>query len=167
MKRLLFKEGKLPESQLFTCEFCGKKFCHSDRLQLHRIRVHTKEYPYICDQCPFKSRIKRSLDKHLERHKIEKDKAANGEEIKHSRTRSVNCEILTISFSPQRNSLWPMWEGSGRQVAVCWPQADPSSRGVQPREIWMWGLPSWIPKWGRDEGAFQRKGNIYIDDKLW
>ena len=73
------KEGKLPESRVHTCEFCGMKFPHRDRLTRHRITKHTKEFPFLCDQCPYGSTSKAMLESHLKRHRFLDDQAENGE----------------------------------------------------------------------------------------
>lgn len=79
-KRKLLREGKLPESRTFTCEFCDMKFAHSDRLKRHRIVKHTKEYPFLCDQCPFGSTSKAELESHIKRHLFVDESSDHGGE---------------------------------------------------------------------------------------
>ena len=78
LKRKLLREGKLPESQTHACDFCGRKFVTKDRLRRHRIVLHTKDFPFLCDQCPFGATSKAQMDDHLQRHRFKDDKAENG-----------------------------------------------------------------------------------------
>lgn len=40
----------LTDEKLFCCEYCGRKFAHSNNLTIHK-RIHTLEKPYTCSIC--------------------------------------------------------------------------------------------------------------------
>ena len=62
-KQELLKAGKLAANS-FQCEACGKTLKSKKELKDHTIVAHTKQYPYNCEHCDFRTVVKQSFQKH-------------------------------------------------------------------------------------------------------
>lgn len=51
------------------------RFRTRERLNFHVIRKHTKEYPFVCDECPFKTVNKGFLVEHKKMHEFKQLKS--------------------------------------------------------------------------------------------
>ena len=50
------------------CEVCSSSFAEKYALDVHRINVHSKEFPYVCDVCGFGVAEKWIFRKHVAEH---------------------------------------------------------------------------------------------------
>lgn len=51
----------------FICEQCGKCFVSKGALKEHQV-VHNDDFPFLCSQCPKKFKKKRQLKNHIDTH---------------------------------------------------------------------------------------------------
>ncbi|XP_056310961.1 zinc finger protein 300-like [Danio aesculapii] len=99
----------------FTCQECGKSFCHAGHFAAH-MRVHTGERPYMCQQCGKSFYHAGNLAAHMRIHTGEKPYSCpqcgksfnlNGTLEVHMRThtgeRSFTCTQCGKSFSQKQN----------------------------------------------------------------
>ncbi|GBN22060.1 Zinc finger protein 287 [Araneus ventricosus] len=90
----------------YVCEECDMAFTRRGHLKTH-LRTHTKEKPYVCEICSKRMAHKRSLNEHLRIHTKEKPYV---------------CELCDMAFTQRELLLmgprWPSGKApsSGRRV---------------------------------------------------
>ena len=121
--------NKQKPKRIYSCCYCVKVFDRPAKLTEHK-RVHTREKPYSCDICDYRSTLKGNLKRHYLIHVKTAD-------IWNGSSYYVNL-ILWIIFCPEL----PAFYEAQAQLTGHWPQGYKTFSLLNPAEyeIWAWKM---------------------------
>ena len=82
--------GEDVDEKKYTCNMCILKFSSESKLKVHKQLKHVKAELYNCDKCEFTTRVKRSMESHV--NSIHKGIKYECEECGHQSTQTTSLK---------------------------------------------------------------------------